>query len=107
MSTRDSQRIEEGAGLNNTRRSQGNISRDPGGATVVGTGISFTGNSTIADSGNQLGALAVGDIIEVRGSPLNSREWRVNTASAGSISVRPQMITSESAGASITITRKD
>jgi hypothetical protein len=106
MTTRDSQRQHLGAAGNNTRRTQGGISRDKGGATVIGTGISFTGASTIADSGNGFGAIQVGDMIEVRGSPLNSREWRVNTAAAGSITVRPQMITSESAGAVITVTRK-
>lgn len=106
MTTRTTQRRHEGAALNATRRSQGKISRDRGGAVVQGTTISFSAASTIADSANQLGALAVGDVIEVRGSPGNSREWRVNTAGAGSISVRPAQIVSEGAGAAITIVRK-
>jgi hypothetical protein len=107
MSTRTSQRVDRGASGNLSRRSQGRISRNPGGATVVGTGISFTAPGTIADSGNGLAAFGVDAQIEVRGSPKNSRVYDVVTSSAGSITVRPAMVTNESAGASITITRKD
>jgi len=106
MSTRDSQRQHLSAAGNNTRRTQGGISRDTGGATVVSADISFSASQTIALSGSGLAALAVGDIIEVRGSPLNSREWRVNTTGLGFITVRPAMVTNESAGPVITITRK-
>jgi len=107
MSTRTRQTQPLGAAGNSTRRTGGVIERDPGGATVKGTGISFASASTIADTGNQLGVLAVGDRIAVRGSPLNSREWRVNSLGAGSIAVRPQMVQTENAGANITITRVD
>jgi hypothetical protein len=107
MSTRTSQRVDRSASLNTTRRSQGRISRDQGGATVVGTGISFTAPDTIADSGNGLAAMGVNAQIEVRGSPKNSRVFDVVTSAAGTLTVRPALVTSEAAGASITITRKD
>jgi len=107
MSTRNGQRSEQSASLNNTRRTQGRTSRDKGGATVISTGISFVAGSNIVDSNDGFGALSVGDRIEGRGSPRNSREFRVHTAAAGTIAVRPQLVTSEDAGATITITRKD
>lgn len=107
MSTRTSQRVDRSASLNQSRRSQGRISRDLGGATVVGTGISFTGPDTIADSGNGLAAFGVNAQIEVRGSAANSRVFDVVTSAAGTLTVRPALVTTESAGASITITRKD
>lgn len=107
MSTRKSQRVDRGASGNSSRRTQGRISRDKGGATVVGTGISFTGPATIADSGNGLAAMDVNASIEVRGSARNSRVFNVVTSAAGTLTVRPALVTSESAGPSITITRLD
>ena len=107
MSTRKSQRVDRGAAGNSSRRSQGRISRDKGGATVVGTGISFTGPATIADTGNGLAAFDVNARIEVRGSARNSRVFDVVTSAAGTLTVRPSLITSEVAGPSITITRLD
>lgn len=106
MTTRKSQRIGLSGALNGTRRGQTNFSQNKGGATVKGTGISFTASNTIADSGNQLAVLAVGAKIEVRGSPRNSRIFDVVTSAAGSIQVRPANITSEGAGAAITIIKE-
>jgi hypothetical protein len=105
MSTRTSQRRDAGAALNNTRRSQGRTSREPdGGAVLIGTGISFSGASTILDSGNGMGAITVGRRIRVSGSPKNSRTWLVHgVTNAGQITVRPAQVTTESAGARITI----
>lgn len=106
MTTRKSQRIGLSAALNGTRRGQAGFSQNKGGATVKGTGISFTASNTIADSGNQLAVLAVGARIKVRGSPRNSRTFDVVTSAAGSITVRPANITSEGAGAAITIIKE-
>lgn len=107
MSTRTSQRLGRSASLNDSRRTQGRISVDKGGATRTATTISFTGPGTIADSGNGLAAFGVNAQIEVRGSPKNSRIFRVTASAAGSLTVQPAQVTTESAGASITITRKD
>lgn len=108
MSTRNGQNTHLGAAANNSRRTQGRTSRDKGGATIIGTGIAFVSSSTITDSGNGFAAITVGDMIEVLGSPLNSRLWHVaGKSSDGQIAVRPQLVQSEIAGPSITITRKD
>ncbi|MCX7378456.1 MAG: hypothetical protein NTY94_17130 [Alphaproteobacteria bacterium] len=107
MSTRTRQTVASGASLNATARQHTSFSADKGGANVKGTGISFTSPGTIADSGNGLGALRVGARIRVAGSPKNSRVWRVATSSAGSITVTPSQVTSEAAGAAITITAED
>lgn len=105
MSTRVSYRVTQSASLGSSRRSQGRTSREPdGGATLIGTGIAFVASSTITDSNNGFVALSVGQRIRVRGSPLNSREWRIaGKPNDGQIAVRPQMVQEEAAGASITI----
>lgn len=107
MTTRQRQTNASSASLNSTRRQHSSFSQDKGGATVKGTGISFTSGATIADSGNQLGAIPVGARFRVQGSPSNSRVWRTTAVAAGSITVVPAMVTTESAGALITITIKD
>ena len=47
----------------------------------------------------------VGDRVEVRGSPANSRVYKLTAASAGSLTVVPAVVTSESAGPTITVRR--
>ena len=107
MTTRVEQQKFEGAGLNLTRRQHNTGSREKGSGVVVkGTGISFTGSATIADSGNGLAQFAVGSTIIVKGSPLNSRRWRVTASAAGSLTVTPAQVQSESAGATIEIERE-
>ncbi len=107
MSTRINTRIGRGAAENNSRRSQGSFDRDPqSGATIRASTISFTNPDTISDSGNGFAALRAGDPIEVRGSARNSRGVVVVTAAAGSLTVRPAVVTSEAAGPSITINRE-
>ena len=76
------------------------------GVVVKGTTISFTSSATIADSGNGLAQFAVGSLVRVLGSPLNSRLWQVTASSAGSLTVIPAQIQSESAGATITLVRE-
>ena len=106
MSSRTMQTQALGASANNSRRTQGSVSRDPG-AIVIGSGISFTAGATIADSGNGLAIFTVGRLIEVRGSPLNSRTYRVETSAAGSLTVSPARVSTEGAGATITIEAQD
>jgi hypothetical protein len=106
MTTRKSQRISRSAGLNETRRDQQRFSTNKGGATLVGTGISFTSANTIADSGNGLAVFAVNARIQVRGSPRNSRPFDVVTSAAGTLTVRPSLVTTEAAGPSITIVKE-
>ncbi len=106
MTTRVEQTRAEGAAANLSRRDLQNIERDPQSSlNVKGTGISFTNPGTIADSGNGFGVFIVGDRVEVRGSPANSRVYKLTAASAGSLTVVPAVVTSESAGPTITVRR--
>lgn len=106
MSTRVEQTRAEGAAANNSRRGTLNYERDPqGGLTVKGTTISFTNPGTIADSGNGFGNFLVGDRVEVRGSPANSRLYVLTAVAAGSLTVTPALVTTESAGPTILVTR--
>lgn len=100
VGTRIRQLIARGASSNTSRRSQLKVNETD---TVRGTDISFTNPGTIASAGSGFGRLAVGDIITVIGSPLNSRDFYVATASAASITVLPAIVSTESAGATIQI----
>ena len=107
MTTRVSQRSHRSGALNETRRNSRILEREPGAGVVIrGTTISFTSTDTIADSANGLGQLPVGALICVRGSPLNSREFEVATAAAGSITVIPAQVQTEAAGGAIEIVRE-
>lgn len=77
------------------------------GTTIAGTGISFTAPGTIGDSGSGLAHLPVGSMVEVRGSTLNDRRWRVAASAAGSLSVTPARVRDEAAGAAVTIRKVD
>jgi hypothetical protein len=101
MSSRVKQTVGASAAGNESRRGQSKIERDPGAGNLQATTISFTSPGTIADSGSGLGLYAVNDVIDVRGSARNSRLWTVATAGAGSITVTPALITTESAGPTI------
>lgn len=70
---------------------------------ITATDISFSNPATIASAGSGFGSIAVGSVIRVGGSPLNSREYYVETSSAASITVTPALISTESAGATIQI----
>ena len=86
---------------------QSRIERDPGGRVRQATTISFSAPATIADSGNGLGGFVVRQRIEVRGSPRNSQVYAVQTRAAGSITVLPAFIVTESAGPLITVRNMD
>ena len=102
IGTRRTTRTAASASLNMTRRDSRSSSRT---GTVKGTTISFTSTATIADSGNGFGNLAVGDMIEVRGSASNSRRFRLTAAAAGSLTVVPAMVTTIAATPAIEVTR--
>lgn len=83
--TRDGQTIAQGSSANETRRDFQFASRlDVQKSTAIG----FTTNATIYDTGRTVVGVSVGDVVEVRGSPLNSRHWRVETYAAGSAAVQ-------------------
>lgn len=100
VGTRIRQLIARGASSNMSRRNQLKVNETD---TIRGTDISFTNPVTIASAGSGFGRLAAGSIITVLGSPLNSRDYVVETASASSITVSPAIVSTESAGATIQI----
>lgn len=100
VGTRIRQLICRGASSNMSRRNQLKVNETD---TIRGTDISFTSPATIASAGSGFGRLSVGSIITVLGSPLNSRDFVVETASAASITVSPAVVSTESAGATIQI----
>ena len=100
VGTRIRQLISRGASINMSRRSQLKVNETD---TIHGTDISFTNPGTIASAGSGFGRLAAGSIITVLGSPLNSRDYVVETASAASITVSPAIVSTESAGATIQV----
>lgn len=71
--------------------------------TLTTTGISFTASDTIQDTGNNLAQFLAAEYIQVAGSASNDGVFLVSTTSAGTITV-PSGITTEAAGASVTIT---
>lgn len=95
IGTRDNQRIIQGAAANE----DGNLSRENHSelmGSVVGT-LAFTASNTITDSGNNFvnRGVAVGDAVRIGGSPLNSRDYVVQTVAAGSLTVLPAVVQSE------------
>jgi len=87
-----------------SRSPQTTVNRDPGGAVLTGTGISFTSAGTISDSGNGLAKFLAGQRIQVRGSASNNGEFAVQTSAAGSLTVLPGTVTTEGTGPTVTIT---
>ena len=103
MSTRQPVTIGYGASADTSRSNSRGTERDPGGPIYKAATISFSGN-TITDSANGFGRFAtfVGALLEVRGSASNNRMYLVTAAGAGALTVR-QNLTTESAGAAVTI----
>lgn len=95
IGTRDSQRINDGSNSNDSRGFSRNSHSEIMGS-VVGT-LAFTASNTITDSGNNFvnRGIGVGDVVRIAGSPLNSREYKVLTVAAGSITVAPSVVQSE------------
>lgn len=74
--------------------------------TVTGTGIAVGSSTTITDSGNGLGNFAVGDWVYVSGfSTAANNGWHgpVTTAAAGTLTFSAGGLTTELAGASISL----
>ena len=95
IGTRDNQRLAQSAAANE----DGNLSRQNASelmGSVVGT-LAFTAGDTITDSGNGFvnRGVAVGDVVRIGGSPLNSRDYVVQTVAAGSITVLPAIVQDE------------
>ena len=72
---------------------------------ITATTISFTAPDTIGDSGSGFGIFAIGDIIEVEGTPTNDGIYKVLTASATTLTTVQQTILTQGAGGSYTITK--
>lgn len=100
IGTRVRQLISRGASINMSRRPHLKTNAVN---TITATDISFTSPGTIGSAGSGFGALAAGGVITVLGSPLNSRDYLVETSAADSITVSPALLTTESAGATIQI----
>lgn len=100
IGTRTRQLLSKGANVNLSRRKQ--LKRN-GSNTITATDISFTSPGTIASAGSGFGRLAVGTVVTILGSALNSRDFVVTTASASSVTVLPALISTESAGPTIQI----
>ena len=94
-----------GAVINDTRRMSRNIERDRGGARVEGTTVSFTGGSTVSDSGNGLGSFIVGLPVLISGAATNANNGLVlpSAVAAGSLTVQGKTVVTESAGANIEV----
>ena len=107
MSTRKTNGKGYSGGGNLSRRAQTTPMQDAGGPMLKATTVAFSSTDTITDSGNDLARFAAGQRIQVRGSPLNSRVWTVVTSAAGTLTVTPAIVTSETAGAAIIITQDE
>lgn len=103
IGTRVRQLISRHGACNQSRRDIFPEYNDLGGAFTQGTGIAFTSANTITDSNNQLAKFAVGQLIEVLGSNRNSRTFLIETSAAGTLTVSPAVVTTESAGPTIMI----
>ena len=103
IGTRARQLITRSASLNDSRRRVNLGTQDKGGLNVQGTDISFTATDTIASAGNAFPSFSVGSNIEVVGSALNSRVFKVVTAAAGTLTVEPALVQAEIAGPFIDI----
>lgn len=103
IGTRVRQLISNSSNLNDTRKQSSLPTQDVGGLSEQGTDISFTSADTISSAGSGFPTFTAGALIQVMGSPLNSRVWQVVTSSASTITVLPAQIEAESAGALIDI----
>lgn len=103
IGTRKSNGLKWSGSLNNTRRAQNFVSRSD---VVRNATISFTSTATIGDSGSAMGAIQVGDAVEVRGSASNCRWWRPSSAAAGSLTVAPAQVTTIAASPTIQLVRQ-
>ena len=71
--------------------------------TVTNTDISFTSPSTISSAGSEFGVFSVGDEITISDSDNNDSSYKILTQSASTLTTTAANITTESAGANISI----
>lgn len=103
IGTRVRQLISRSASLNNSRESVSRKTQDKGGFNVQGVDISFTAPNTISSAGNAFPSFGVGSNVEIVGSTLNSRVFKIVTSAAGTLTVEPALVQSEIAGPLIDI----
>jgi hypothetical protein len=72
---------------------------------LTATTISFTAPDTMGDTGNGLGIFAIGDRVRIEGTASNNGIREVLTVAVGTITFVEQDITTEAAGASMTVTK--
>lgn len=70
---------------------------------ITATTISFDSGGTIDDSASGFGSVVAGTWIRVSGSAANSGLWRVDSATAASLTVSGGTVTTETAGPSVTL----
>ena len=102
IGTRVRQLISSSASVNDSRRLQ--MSYRALGGSVRDTDISFGSGNTITSGGSAFGSITAGQSIRISGSPANSRKFFVATAAAGSLTVLPAILATESSGAEIFVT---
>lgn len=100
IGTRTRQLKVESASSNDSRRMQGSY-RPADGSVVRNTDISFGSGNTITSGSSEFGNIVAGQVISISGSPGNSREYLVATASASELTVLPAILATESSGAEI------
>jgi hypothetical protein len=103
IGTRVRQQIGRSASLNETRTNTRRCTQNKGGAAVAGTGIAGVSNNTFTDTGNGLAVFAVGQDIFVTGATGNSRQYKVATSAAGTLTVIPTQVVNFSAGTLVDI----
>jgi hypothetical protein len=102
--TRRSERRDEGPASNGQQAQTGRATAI-GAPVLRATTISFGGLDTILDSGNGLSIFPVGARVRVQGSSTNNREFLVVTSSAGTLTVRPRVVSSAASGPTIELRR--
>ena len=103
IGTRVRQLISRSGSLNDSRKRVNRPTQDKGGFNVQGTDIAFVSADTITSAGNAFPSFTVGSNIDVIGSALNSRVFKVVTAAAGTLTVEPALVQAEVAGPFIDI----
>ncbi len=88
-------------------RSGANNDSDLRGKDVYTATISFTAPDLINDSGNGLAKYEVGEVIRVQGSAGQDGLYEIGAVAAGQIETVEQTITTEGAGADMTVSSEN
>jgi hypothetical protein len=104
IGTRARNGIALSSALNKTLPSETTLDTDKGGFVIVASDVTFTSDDTISSGGGTFPtSLAAGQLIEVTGSPLNSRVYELVSNDGTDIVVNPAQIQAEDPGATIHI----